>query len=72
MSGVSRASSKTAGADTILELLGDSDEENDDSEAEVEKRSRVGSVWLKEDDEGETTDLLDRTNMIGKVCLFCF
>lgn len=69
MSGVSRVSSKTAGADTILELLEDSDEEDDDSEAEVEKRSKVGSVWLREDNEGETTDLLDRANMINKVRL---
>lgn len=67
MSSISRGSSKTAGADTILELLEDSDEEKDDSEAEMERKSRTGSVWLKEDDEGETTDLLDRGNMIYKV-----
>lgn len=34
----------------------------------MDTRSRHGSVWLREDADGETMDLLDRTNMINKVC----
>ncbi|VDL70679.1 unnamed protein product [Nippostrongylus brasiliensis] len=65
----SRLSSKTAGADTILKLLEDSDASESDGEAELaERRSRAGSIWLKEDnDMGDSTDLLDRKSIILKV-----
>lgn len=67
--GGSRLTSRTAGADTILKLLEDSDASESDSERELaDMRSRTGSVWLKEDtDAGDATDLLDRKSMILKV-----
>ncbi|KHJ75721.1 hypothetical protein OESDEN_24663 [Oesophagostomum dentatum] len=65
----SRLTSRTAGADTILKLLEDSDTSESDGEGEIaEMRSRTGSVWLKEDsDMGDATDLLDRKSMLLKV-----
>ncbi|VDM70607.1 unnamed protein product, partial [Strongylus vulgaris] len=65
----SRLTSRTAGADTILKLLDDSDTSESDGEGEIaELRSRTGSVWLKEDtDMGDATDLLDRKSMLLKV-----
>ncbi|CAJ0919855.1 unnamed protein product, partial [Mesorhabditis belari] len=61
----SRASARTAGADTILHLLDDSDDE-EENEEEEDKRSQVKSVWLKED-EGDVHDLLDRNMLLDKV-----
>ncbi|PAV55879.1 hypothetical protein WR25_14919 [Diploscapter pachys] len=64
----SRISSKTAGADTILELLEDSDAEESDEEMET-KSARGGqksNVWLTEDAD-EVVDLLDTNDMINKV-----
>ncbi|XGW10703.1 hypothetical protein V3C99_012312 [Haemonchus contortus] len=65
----SRMTARTAGADTILKLLEDSDASESDGEGELaEMKSRTGSVWLKDDaDMGEMTDLLDRKSMILKV-----
>ncbi|KAK6738869.1 hypothetical protein RB195_020767 [Necator americanus] len=65
----SRMTSRTAGADTILKLLEDSDTSENEAEGQLaEIRSRTGSVWLKEDtDMGDVTDLLDRNSMILKV-----
>uniref|UniRef100_A0A0K0DAM2 NUC173 domain-containing protein n=1 Tax=Angiostrongylus cantonensis TaxID=6313 RepID=A0A0K0DAM2_ANGCA len=65
----SRLTSRTAGADTILKLLENSDaSESEGEERLAEMRSRTGSVWLKEDtDMGDSTDLLDRKKMILKV-----
>ncbi|KAK6022486.1 hypothetical protein OSTOST_11815 [Ostertagia ostertagi] len=65
----SRMTARTAGADTILKLLEDSDASESDGEGEIaEMKSRTGSVWLKDDtDMGELTDLLDRKSMILKV-----
>ncbi|KAK6057490.1 hypothetical protein COOONC_04991 [Cooperia oncophora] len=61
--------SRTAGADTILKLLEDSDASESDAEGDMaDMKSRTGSVWLKDDtDMGELTDLLDRKSMILKV-----
>ncbi|KAJ1368617.1 hypothetical protein KIN20_029786 [Parelaphostrongylus tenuis] len=70
MSGTgSRLTSRTAGADTILKLLEDSDASESEGEDRLtEMRSRTGSVWLKEDtDMADSTDLLDRQRMILKV-----
>ncbi|CAI2333060.1 unnamed protein product [Caenorhabditis sp. 36 PRJEB53466] len=65
----SNVSGRTAGADTILELLEDSDEDNDsDSEEQLMKRSRVGSVWLKNEGDGDVPmDLLDSSRMIDQI-----
>ncbi|PIO74341.1 NUC173 domain protein [Teladorsagia circumcincta] len=65
----SRMTARTAGADTILKILEDSDASESDAEGELaEMKSRTGSVWLKDDtDMGELTDLLDRKSMILKV-----
>ncbi|CAB3408632.1 unnamed protein product [Caenorhabditis bovis] len=65
----SHFSGKTAGADTILELLEDSDADNEsDSEEQLMKRSRVGSVWLKNDGDGDAPmDLLDSSRMIDHI-----
>ncbi|CAJ0558409.1 unnamed protein product, partial [Mesorhabditis spiculigera] len=63
----SQVSAKTAGADTILQLLEDSDEEDEvDKEEMMERRSRTGSVWLREDAD-EVNDLLDRNMLLNKV-----
>ncbi|CAI4228562.1 unnamed protein product [Auanema sp. JU1783] len=59
------SSTRTANADTILELLEDSEDE-DDSEKFLETRSRAGSVWLKEDQGGEAVDLLDTEHLLSK------
>ncbi|KAL6734872.1 hypothetical protein Aduo_005366 [Ancylostoma duodenale] len=66
---VSRLTSRTAGADTILKSLEDSDTSDSGGEDEIaEIRSRTGSIWLKEDtDMGDATDLLDRKSMLLKV-----
>ncbi|EYC28507.1 hypothetical protein Y032_0007g3262 [Ancylostoma ceylanicum] len=66
---VSRLTSRTAGADTILKLLEDSDTSDSGGEDDIaEMRSRTGSIWLKEDtDMGDATDLLDRKSMLLKV-----
>lgn len=65
----SNVSGKTAGADTILELLEDSDADNEsDSEEQLMKRSRVGSVWLKNETDGDAPmDLLDSTKMMDQI-----
>uniref|UniRef100_A0A8R1DIW5 NUC173 domain-containing protein n=1 Tax=Caenorhabditis japonica TaxID=281687 RepID=A0A8R1DIW5_CAEJA len=65
----SNVSGRTAGADTILELLEDSDEENEsDSEEQLMKKSRVGSVWLKNEADGDVPmDLLDSSRMIDQI-----
>ncbi|CAD6197529.1 unnamed protein product [Caenorhabditis auriculariae] len=64
----SHISGRTAGADTILELLEDSDDENEsDAEEKLMQRSRVGSVWLRDDMEGDVMDLLDSSHLINKV-----
>lgn len=71
---LSSKSVRTAGADTVLDMLVDSDDQNDsgvDSEDEGRKsragRSKANSVWLKGGDDAEMVDLLDRETMIGKV-----
>ncbi|MFH4975150.1 hypothetical protein AB6A40_001859 [Gnathostoma spinigerum] len=70
---LSTKSSKTARADTILDLLENTDDENDSGvDADDEKRSRSGrlksnSVWLKEGGEDDMIDLLDRNAMIEKI-----
>ncbi|VDK46717.1 unnamed protein product [Anisakis simplex] len=69
---LSSKSARTAGADTILDMLIDSDQESDsgvDSDKE-ERKSRSGrssTVWLREGDDEDMVDLLDRETMIGKV-----
>ncbi|GMS85276.1 hypothetical protein PENTCL1PPCAC_7451, partial [Pristionchus entomophagus] len=65
----SRTSGRTAGADTILGMLEDSDDEEQDKDSEVQQSrvSRRSSVWLKEDDESTPLDLLDRKNLANKV-----
>ncbi|KJH47656.1 NUC173 domain protein [Dictyocaulus viviparus] len=61
--------SKTADADTILELLDDSSGSDVDCrEEQVEVQNLSGSVWMKEDaDMCDSTDLLDRKDMLLKV-----
>ncbi|KAF1765897.1 hypothetical protein GCK72_005850 [Caenorhabditis remanei] len=65
----SNVSGKTAGADTILELLEDSDADNEsDSEEQLMKKSRVGSVWLKNEGDGDVPmDLLDSSRMMDQI-----
>ncbi|CAO4366084.1 unnamed protein product [Caenorhabditis nigoni] len=65
----SNVSGRTAGADTILELLEDSDADNDsDSEEQLMKKSRVGSVWLKNEGDGDVPmDLLDSSRMMDQI-----
>ncbi|CAI5442221.1 unnamed protein product [Caenorhabditis angaria] len=66
---ISGASGRTAGADTILELLEDSDADNEsDSEEQLMKKSRVGSVWLKNEGDGDVPmDLLDSARMMEHI-----
>ncbi|EGT48732.1 hypothetical protein CAEBREN_10904 [Caenorhabditis brenneri] len=65
----SNVSGRTAGADTILELLEDSDADNEsDSEEQLMKKSRVGSVWLKNELDGDAPmDLLDSSRMMDQI-----
>ncbi|GMT15305.1 hypothetical protein PFISCL1PPCAC_6602, partial [Pristionchus fissidentatus] len=64
----SRTSARTAGADTILGMLEDSDDEEEDKEMETQSRTtRRSSVWLKEDTDAAPLDLLDRKNLANKV-----
>lgn len=65
----SNVSGRTAGADTILELLEDSDADNEsDSEEQLMKKSRVGSVWLKNESDGDVPmDLLDSSRMMDQI-----
>lgn len=71
---ISAASARTAAADTILDMLEDSDKENSSSEFSSEDerrsksgRSKAGSVWLKVDDDEEVLDLLDKNTVIEHV-----
>uniref|UniRef100_A0A914WPA7 Ribosomal RNA-processing protein 12-like conserved domain-containing protein n=1 Tax=Plectus sambesii TaxID=2011161 RepID=A0A914WPA7_9BILA len=69
----STRTAKTTGADTILELLEDSDDDadsgadSDEDDRRSRKSHRSNSVWLKEGDEDDLIDLLDRTAMAKKV-----
>uniref|UniRef100_A0A915PH65 Ribosomal RNA-processing protein 12-like conserved domain-containing protein n=1 Tax=Setaria digitata TaxID=48799 RepID=A0A915PH65_9BILA len=61
-------SARTACADTILNTIYDSD-----SESEIEDRESIGgrtrgsSVWLKNDDDEDVMDLLDRNKILKKI-----
>ncbi|KAK0406044.1 hypothetical protein QR680_018336 [Steinernema hermaphroditum] len=66
------SSTRTAGADTILGLLDDSDEEPSDDETGIPGGMRrapktAGSVWLREGDDDNMMDLLDKKSLIEKV-----
>uniref|UniRef100_A0A0N5B150 NUC173 domain-containing protein n=1 Tax=Syphacia muris TaxID=451379 RepID=A0A0N5B150_9BILA len=72
----SAITSRTATADTVLDMLEDSDKENSGSEAGSvdgdDRRSRaghsrVGSMWLKADDDDEVLDLLDKDTVVSHV-----
>lgn len=64
------SSARTAGADTVLNMLCDADSE---SEVEIDResiggRTRGSSMWLKNDDDDENMmDLLDRNKILKKI-----
>uniref|UniRef100_A0AAF5PXG5 Ribosomal RNA-processing protein 12-like conserved domain-containing protein n=1 Tax=Wuchereria bancrofti TaxID=6293 RepID=A0AAF5PXG5_WUCBA len=64
------SSARTAGADTVLNMLCDADSEN---EVEIDResiggRTRGSSMWLKNDDDDENMmDLLDRNKILKKI-----
>ncbi|CAG9529542.1 unnamed protein product [Cercopithifilaria johnstoni] len=63
------SSARTAGADTILNMLCDTDDE-DEVEMDRESiggRTRGNSIWLKNDDDEDMMDLLDRNKILGKI-----
>ncbi|VDP14885.1 unnamed protein product, partial [Onchocerca flexuosa] len=63
------ASARTAGADTILNMLCDSDSENE-AETDHESiggRTRGSSIWLKNDGDEDMMDLLDRNKVLKNI-----
>uniref|UniRef100_A0A0R3S397 NUC173 domain-containing protein n=1 Tax=Elaeophora elaphi TaxID=1147741 RepID=A0A0R3S397_9BILA len=62
-------SARTAGGDTILNMLCDTDSENEiemDRES-IGGRTRGSSIWLKNDDDEDMMDLLDRNKVLKKI-----
>uniref|UniRef100_A0A8R1XKN1 NUC173 domain-containing protein n=1 Tax=Onchocerca volvulus TaxID=6282 RepID=A0A8R1XKN1_ONCVO len=63
------ASARTAGADTIFNMLCDTDTENE-AETDHESiggRTRGSSLWLKNDDDEDMMDLLDRNKVLKNI-----
>ncbi|VDM97096.1 unnamed protein product [Thelazia callipaeda] len=59
---------RTAGADTVLDMLSNSGSDGEETDEEsVGCRTRGSSIWLKNDNEEDMMDLLDQNKMLKNI-----